>query len=236
MDYDRAAETAPPGWRHFTIADLDRLPAGVRAHELARVPRADRDLLAAGDRAASARILRAFFWTLVYHLEPDRWDALALAEPIHPGVLAALPTSRGRVLEIGAGSGRLTIHLAGRCTSLIAIEPSAGLGRLLRRRVPGIQVVAGWAEALPLQDRWSELTVACGLVGPDTAVLDELERVTDVGGDIVLISPERPEWFRGHGWRHLSFERLPAPPHNEWIESFFGPLDPPHELVSKRIR
>ena len=235
MEYERAVETAPPGWRHFTISDLDRLPAWVRDHELARVPDAERDLLAAGDREVGERVLRAFFWTLVYHLEPERWDELARAEPIHPDLLAALPTAPGRVLEIGAGSGRLTAHLAERCTSLIAIEPSAGLRRLLRRRLADVRVVAAWAEALPFQDAWSQLTAACGSLGPDPSVLHELERVTGSGGEIVLISPEQPEWFEGNGWRRLSFDPLPAPPHDDWIDSFFGPLDPPHELVSKRI-
>jgi len=235
MEYERAVETAPPGWRHFTMTDLDRLPAAVRDHELARIPHAERELLAAGDREVSERILRALFWTLVYHLEPERWDALALVEPIHPSVLAALPSARGRVLEIGAGSGRLTAYLAERCTSLIAIEPSTGLARLLRSRLPRIRVIAAWAEALPLPNHWSELTVACGLLGPDPTVLNELERVTVSGGEIVLISPEQPEWFEGDGWRRLSLDPLPCPPHDDWIESFFGPLDPPHELVSKRI-
>ena len=235
MEYERAVETAPPGWRHFAIPDLDRLPPSVRDHELARVPDAERDLLAAGDREMGERILRAFFWTLVYHLEPERWDALALAEPIHPTLLATLPSVPGRVLEIGAGSGRLTAHLAERCESLIAIEPSAGLARLLRSRLPRVSVVTAWAETLPLPDGWSELTAACGLLGPDPTVLNELERVTGIGGEIVLISPEQPEWFERHGWRRLSVDPLPSPPHDDWIESFFGPLDPPHEMVSKRI-
>jgi SAM-dependent methyltransferase len=235
MEYERAVETAPPGWRHFTISDLGRLPAWVRDHELARVPDAERDLLDGGDREVGERVLRAFFWTLVYHLEPDKWDALALAEPIHPALLAALPTASGRVLEIGAGSGRLTAHLAEQCTSLIAIEPSAGLGRLLRRRLSDVCVVAAWAEALPIKDAWSQLTATCASLGPDTTVLHELERVTESGGQIVLISPEQPEWFEGNGWRRLSFDPLPAPLHDDWIDGFFGPLDPPHEMVSKRI-
>jgi len=235
MEYVRAVEAAPPGWRHFSISDLDRLPTWVRNHELARVPDAERDLLAGGEREVRERVLRAFFWTLVYHLEPEMWDELARAEPIHRDLLAALPTATDRVLEIGAGSGRLTGHLVERCTSLIAIEPSAGLGRLLRLRLADVCVVAAWAEALPCQDGWSQLTVACGSLGPDPTVLRELERVTGSGGEIILISPEQPEWFEGDGWQRLSLDPLPAPPHDDWIDSFFGPPDPPHELVSKRI-
>ena len=236
MEFELAVETAPPGWRHFTISDLGRLPAAVRDRELARVPRAERDRLAAGDPEARDRALRACFWTFVYHLEPELWDQLARAEPIHPDLLAALPATMGRVLEVGAGSGRLTAHLAERCTNLIAIEPAAGLRKLLRRRLADICVVAGRAEAIPLKDGWSLLTVACGSVGPDATVLRELERVTASGGEIALISPEQPGWFEDHGWRRISREPLPAPPHDDWIDDFFGPPDPPHEMVSRTTR
>jgi SAM-dependent methyltransferase len=235
MEYERAIAAAPPGWRHFTVSDLDRLPIWVRDHELARVPDAERDLLGAGDREVGERVLQALFWTLVYHLEPEMWDALAVAEPIHPGLLASLPTAAGRVLEIGAGSGRLTVHLAERCRPLIAVEPSAGLTRLLRRRVANVYVVTAWAEALPFKDSCFQLTTACGSLGPNTTVLHELERVTVSGGEIVLISPEQPEWFEDSGWRRLSLDPLRAAPHEDWIDSFFGPPDPPHELVSKRM-
>jgi SAM-dependent methyltransferase len=235
MEYERAIAAAPPGWRHFTVSDLDRLPTWVRNHELARIPLAERDMLAAGDRRVAERVIQAFFWTLVYHLEPEMWDALAVAEPIHPDLLAKLPTGPGRALEIGAGSGRLTAHLAERFRPLFAVEPSAGLTRLLRSRAPDTCVVTAWAEALPFKDSWFQLTAACGSLGPETNVLRELERVTRSGGEIVLISPEQPEWFEGNGWRRLSFDPIPAPPREEWIETFFGRLDPPRELVSKRM-
>jgi SAM-dependent methyltransferase len=235
MEYQIAVETAPPGWRHFTISDLDRLPAWVRNHELARVPDAERDLLASGDRDVRERVLRAFFWTLVYHLEPEMWDRLSRVEAIHPDLLAALPAAPLRVLEIGAGSGRLTAHLAKRYASLIAIEPSMGLGKLLRTRLVDVCVVAAWAEALPIQDAWSELTLACGALGPEAPILDELERVTASSGNIMLISPEQPEWFEANGWRRLSVDPLPVPPHEDWIDTFFGPVDPPREMVSRTI-
>ena len=235
MDYEQAIAAAPPGWRHFTLTDLDRLPIWVRDHELARIPEAERDLLAAGDQEVGERVMKALFWTLVYQLEPDKWDSLAVSEPIHPGLLATLPTVEGRILEIGAGSGRLTAHLAKRSGSVIAVEPSAGLTKVLRKRIADICVVSAWAEALPFEDSAFQLTAACGSLGPDPIVLHELERVTGSGGEIVLISPEQPEWFEANGWRRQSFDAMPAPSHEEWLDSFFGQLDPPHELVSKRM-
>src|SRR2546422_1290849 len=235
MDYERAVATAPPGWTHFQAADLDRLPPAVRKREWARVPAVDRELLEAGDGDAWGRALRAFFWTLVYHLEPNLWDGLAAVEPIHPALVSALPTSVDRALDVGAGSGRLTAHLLGRCRNVVAVEPSIGLRNLLHHRLPAVNVVAGWAEALPLGDGCSQLTAACGSVGPDPLLLRELHRVTTPGGVIALIGPESPEWFESNGWHRRSLPAPAALKHDRWIDEFFGPPDPPHELVMTRV-
>ena len=198
MDFEEAVDKAPPGWRHFSVEDIDRLPFAIRAHELARVPRGETE----------ERILRGLFWTLVYHLEPGRWDALARHEPIAAGLLEALPRHVHTAIDVGAGSGRLTERLVTRTRRTIAVEPSAGLRALLTRRLPRVRTLAGWAERLPLRDRSSQLTAACGAFGPDTEILAELERVTVPGGTIALISPEQPDWFEERGWRRVS---VPTP-------------------------
>ena len=220
MDYAEAVEKAPPGWRHFRIEDVERLPDGVRARELARIPPHEPD----------DRVLRAMFWTLVYHLEPDKWDELARAEPIHPALVAELPRT-ATALDVGAGSGRLTEHLVRRCGDVVAIEPSAGLRAILAQRLPSVRALDGWAETLPVDDGWAQLTAACGSFGPDTAVLRELERVTASGGIVALISPEQPEWFQANGWRRITAAPFDPLPHPAWIDDFFGPLDPPREMV-----
>ena len=225
MDYAEAVETAPPGWRHFSISDIARLPEDVQARELARVPQHEPD----------DRVLRALFWTLVYHLEPEKWDELSRSEPIHPDLIAALPTGATRAIDVGAGSGRLTAHLASRSPDVIAIEPSAGLRAILTRRLPGVRAVDAWAEAIPVEDGWSQLTTACGAFGPDLAVMTELARVTARGGWIVLISPEHPEWFEANGWQRITAPPMEAPAHARWIDDFFGPLDPPHEMVLTQV-
>ena len=225
MDYEEAVDTAPPGWRQFTVEDIARLPGAVRQHEMARVPPGE----------SGERVVRALFWTLVYHLEPQRWDELARFEPIHPDLIAQLPGEVDVALDVGAGSGRLTAHLVRRCKHLVAIEPARGLREMLARRLPAVGVVAGWAESLPLRDGCSRLTTACGAFGPDPAVLAELHRVTAPGGMIALISPESPEWFEAQGWRRISAPALAVPDHPGWLDAFFGPLEPPHELLMTRV-
>lgn len=198
------------------------------------VPPEDMRMLEAGDPSAEERLLRAMFWTLTYHLEPERWDQLAQVEPIAPAIIAALPAV-ARAVDVGAGSGRLTHHLAQRAKHVVAVEPSVGLLRLLRGRLPRVHAIAGWAEALPVRDGWSQLTAACGALGPDPNVLVELERVTCGGGIIALINPEEPGWFEAHGWARQDVEPARVKPHDSWIDDFFGPPDPPRVLVMKTV-
>ena len=235
MDYASAVASAPEGWRHFELADVQRLPASARSRALAAVPPQELKLLESGDEPARERVRRALFWTLVYHLEPDRWEQLAQVEPIHPGLLDALPHEARRAIDVGAGTGRLTAHLVERCREVIAVEPVLGMARILQEKVVTAHAVAAWAEALPIPDGWSDLTIACGAFGPEPAILDEMFRVTKGDGLIALISPEQPEVFESMGWRRVSLEPRPAPIHEGWIDEFFGPLDPPHEMVFQKL-
>ena len=225
MEYEQAVATAPPGWRHFSIEDVARLPGEVRDRELARIPPGEPE----------DRVVRALFWTFVYQLEPERWDELAQYEPIHPAVIGALPTGVDTGLDVAAGSGRLTAHLVERCRHVIAVEPSQGLRSLLAQRLPKVRAVHGWADALPVEVGSCNLTSACGALGPDEPVLRELRRVTAPGGLIALINPEQPEWFEANGWSRLTAPRMAVPRHPRWIDEFFGPPDPPRELLTWRL-
>lgn len=225
MEFDEAVDKAPAGWRQFAFEDVARLPPAVRAHELARVPPGE----------SEERIVRGLFWTLVYHLDAGRWDELARHEPIAPAVIEALPSRVASALDVGAGSGRLTRHLVARATTVVAVEPSDPLRALLSERYASVEAVAAWAEAMPFASGSFELTAACGAFGPDPDVLAELRRVTAKGGLVVLISPEHPEWFEAEGWRRVVAPTDTPPEHPAWLDEFFGPLDPPHELVMTAV-
>jgi SAM-dependent methyltransferase len=170
---------------------------------------------------------------MVYELEPELWDAVGQAEPIHPSVLAKLEVDGRRVLEVAAGSGRLTVYLCPRAVELVCVEPSAGLRGILVTRCPSADIRAGFFHALPVVDGWAELTVSCASVPPDPRAVRELERATARGGVLALISPESPDWFQERGWERLSFDpsEVVINPHDPELEAIFGSLDPPHELV-----
>jgi SAM-dependent methyltransferase len=229
VDYFQAAATAPPGWLRYSLDDVAQLPQ----EYLTTIATAERERAARGDGAAGERLRRALFWPMVYELEPELWDAISQVEPIHPGVLAKLEIDGRRVLEVAAGSGRLTVHLCPRAAELVCVEPSTGLRRILAGRCPTADVRAGFFHALPIVDGWAELTVCCAGMEPDPEAVLELERVTARGGVLALISPESPEWFQAQGWERLSFDgaEVVIQPHDPELEAIFGPLDPPHELL-----
>lgn len=233
VDYFQAASTAPPGWPRYSLDDVARLPV----QYLAAVPGAEREAAARGEAQAAKRLRQALFWPMVYELEPELWDAVSQAEPIHPAILAKLEVDGRRVLEVAAGSGRLTVYLCPRAAELICVEPSAGLRRILAGRCRGADIRAGFFQKLPITDAWAALTISSASIPPDPGAVLELERATAPGGMIALISPEDPDWFQARGWERLSFDpsEVVIRPHDPELEAIFGPLDPPHELLRRRL-
>lgn len=60
-------------------------------------------------------------------------------------------TAGDRILDVGAGTGKLTRPLLERGLFVIAVEPVAGMRSTLKRTAPAADVRAGQAEALPLE-------------------------------------------------------------------------------------
>ena len=70
-----------------------------------------------------------------------------------PALLDALPLAAGAaVLDLGAGTGKLTRVLAGRYRDVTAVEPLANMRAMLERVVPGVTALPGSAERIPLDD------------------------------------------------------------------------------------
>lgn len=93
-----------------------------------------------------------------------------------------LAAARGRVLDLGCGTGRLLATLGG-----IGLDVSAGLLRQARRK--GLRVVRGDAHALPFRDAAFDAVVAANAVFRylDVArALAECTRVLVPGGRLAL--------------------------------------------------
>lgn len=116
-------------------------------------------------------------------------DAYDRARPSYPDEAVSWLTGHGRslVLELGAGSGRLTEVLHRQGHRVVALDALPEQLRVLRARVP-VAHVAGAAEHLPLPSRSMDL-VACGQAFQwfdAAAALQEAARVLRPGGVIAL--------------------------------------------------
>jgi SAM-dependent methyltransferase len=70
-----------------------------------------------------------------------------------PALLDALPLDAdAAVLDLGAGTGKLTRVLAERYRDVTAVEPLANMRAMLERVVPGVTALPGSAERIPLDD------------------------------------------------------------------------------------
>jgi SAM-dependent methyltransferase len=164
---------------------------------------------------------RSLAFELLYRLEPELYERLVAAERIHPAVLEWLPHV-DRVVEIGAGTGRLTTHLLTRCAHIVAVEPARPMRDRLRTGLSSeaagkIDIVEGFFDALPVPDASADLVVSCSALERDAAHggdtgLAEMERVCAPRGVIVVVWPNHLEWLSGHGYTHVSF------PGSMWME------------------
>jgi SAM-dependent methyltransferase len=87
------------------------------------------------------------------------------------------PAPGPRVLDLGAGTGKLTATLVALGADVIAVEPDPAMLTELRRSLPAVRALAGGAEAIPLPDasvdavlagnamHWFDMAVA----GPEIA-------------------------------------------------------------------
>jgi SAM-dependent methyltransferase len=156
-------------------------------------------------------------WELLYRLEPELYERLVAAERLHPGVLAWLPHDVERIVEVAAGTGRLTLQLIERAREVVAIEPAAPLREILNEKLLGsdhghrARVVPGFFDDLPVADDYADLVVACSALTPapghgGDAGLAEMERVCRSGGCVVIVWPNELPWLAAHGYRHVSFD------------------------------
>lgn len=158
----------------------------------------------------------ALAWELLYRLEPELYDRLASAERLHPGVVSWLPRDVDRIVEVGAGTGRLTMELIERGRQVVAVEPALPLRQILRRKLAAdghgdrVRVVGGFFDELPLPDDFADLVVACSAFTPSPEHggengLAEMERVCRPSGCVAIIWPNHLDWLAARGYRYVSF-------------------------------
>jgi SAM-dependent methyltransferase len=97
--------------------------------------------------------------------------------------------SAATVLELGAGTGKLTRVLLARFDRVVAVEPDEEMGRMLDSLCPEAEVHAGSAEAIPLADGSVDAVFAAEAFHwfDGERALAEIERVLRPRGALTLM-------------------------------------------------
>jgi len=133
-------------------------------------------------------------------------DAYDRGRPSYPPEAAAWLVGRdaATVLELGAGTGKLTEILVGLGHDVHATDPDRAMLDVLEKRVPSARTAVAGAEEIPLADRSVDVVVAaqCFHWFDLDRALPEIARVLRPGGRICLLWNQRNEkipWVRRLG-------------------------------------
>ncbi|MCX5378921.1 class I SAM-dependent methyltransferase [Streptomyces sp. NBC_00091] len=147
--------------------------------------------------------------------------------------LAGRPLRGARVADVGAGTGIATALLAARGARVLAVEPGDGMAAEFRRAHPGIPVVRGDGDRLPLATASFDLLTyaqAWHWTHPDRSV-PEVRRVLRPGGALALwwndLDTEVP-WIAAQDQRIRDFLGVIGLPSRESLDGL--------EVTTRKVR
>jgi SAM-dependent methyltransferase len=145
------------------------------------------------------------------------------------------------VVDLGAGTGKLTRSLVALGHRVVAIEPLPEMLGLLRRAAPSATAMVGSAESVPLPAESADVVVAAQAFHwfDHDAALPEIARVLRPGGWLALVwntRDDRVPWMgrlsRTIGGESIEEWDAPAPIR---ASSLFGPVEQARFAHSQRL-
>jgi ubiquinone/menaquinone biosynthesis C-methylase UbiE len=159
-------------------------------------------------------------------------DAYDRARPTYPREAAAwlVGQDAATVLELGAGTGKLTAQLVAWGHDVQATDPDRAMLDKLQANLPGVRTAVAHAEELPVADRSVDAVVAAQSFhwfDLDRA-LPEIARVLKPGGRLGLVWNQRDEsipWVRRLGALIGTQDQLREPARAIAESGLFGELE-----------
>lgn len=142
-------------------------------------------------------------------------------------VVAQLPIdAASRVLDLAAGTGKFTRLLVPTGAQLVAVEPVAGMRAVLADVVPGVELLDGTAEAIPVGDDSVDAVVCAQAFHWFDAplALAEIRRALRPGGGLAVVFNIRDEsvpWVAEMTALTGVYE-APRPHHTDSRQAFAG--------------
>lgn len=139
----------------------------------------------ASEQALKRKIARQFS-----RAAPDYNGAAEVQLPIAEQLLSQLPSGLNSLLDIGAGTGRITARLTAHGQQVFGLDIAEGMMRVARQsHGSGVHWLVGDAEALPIADKRLDAvysSMALQWCAPMALVFNEIYRVLRPGGSAHL--------------------------------------------------
>ena len=162
-------------------------------------------------------------------------DAYERGRPTYPvdAVRWLIGREAASVLEVGAGTGKLTAELIAQGHDVLATEPDEAMLAILEERVPTARAAQASAEELPAGDRSIDVVIAAQAFHwfDHEVALPEIARVLKPGGVLALAWNYRDDkipWVRRLGKLIGTQEQLSDPSEPLQASGLFEPAESQH--------
>lgn len=170
-------------------------------------------------RSAEKTVLASCNDMVVYAIDPTVYDAQPFLKWDSNELLSTADFRGKTVLDIGSGTGRLALTVAGLARTVYAVEPVANLRRYVMEKAQAaghtnVYAVDGLLTQIPFSDAFADITMAGHVFGDDPEEeIAEAERVTKPDGMVIgcpgngNADNAMHEAFLAHGYEWSSFEQ-----------------------------
>jgi SAM-dependent methyltransferase len=169
-------------------------------------------------RQAEVEVLASMTDLIIYAVDPSIYDAQPFLK-WDPNELLSLAEFTGKtVIDVGAGTGKLSLLVAERANVVFAVEPVTNLRNYLKQKIASrnldnVYPVDGLITDIPFPPKFADITMAGHVFGEYLETeYQELKRVTKCGGMIILcpgnndLDNDTHKFLVSHGFEWSCFD------------------------------